>query len=425
MKISNGAMGLIFLAVIFFSCKKNSIEQNAGNAAWIKVMDDSAVYFPGKIRADAASNLFCSYNYRNYVIDSNSAIIKLDPSGNLLWRKQFDNLTIYDFMINPDGDVVIASYDAGMITLTILSSEDTTHFLLGAYPLPLVTDKIRDIVGMKISTTADGNYVISSTVFYRKNNERVSMGFIMEVTTSGVQLWMGDYFFPINEATTITGCAGAEDGYLLFGNVQKRFPAVSSFFVMKCDSKGDSLWTKFYETSNYTSTGPDSGTYHGYYCYTTDIISSGDNNFYACAYNEKYNLPNVSNLPIYTDDDNSARIMKISQEGTLIKSASLKHDFQNMAADLVRTGDNGLLIGLNPINLVGTYYLGMQSSFVARLNTNLDILSVSNIQTHYYDYLGSLCVTPDGHYAIETMIQSFGSESFLLEIIKTNENGNF
>lgn len=412
-------------AEIFFSCKKITVEQNTGDAQWIKVISDSPVYFPGKIRSDAENNLFCSYSYMDYKIDTNSAIIKLDRNGNLLCKKEFVSLAIYDFVVTGEGDAVIASYANGMITLTTVSPT-CSAVLLGSYPLPLMPGTIRDIAGMKIFITSAGNYNISGTVFYRLGDERVSMAFMMEVSKTGTKIWMQDYFFHDKEsATTITGCAPAGDGYILFGNVQYKDPAVSSFFILRCDEQGDSLWTKFYVTSSFTSTGPDSGSYHGYYCNTSDIIPSGDENFYACAFNEKYNMPNVNNLPIYTEDDNSARIMKINADGEIVDYVRLKYEFQNMAAALVRTNDNGLLIGFNPINLVGTYYVGKQSSFVARLTADLCIQSVSHIQTQYYDYLGSICSIPDGHFAIASMIQSFGKENYHLQIIKTNENGNF
>ncbi|MEO6167790.1 MAG: hypothetical protein ABIO46_12940 [Chitinophagales bacterium] len=413
------------IAEVFFSCKKISIDQSTGDAQWVKVLTDSPVYFPGKIRSDAESNLFCSYNYANYTIDTTSAIIKLDKNGILLWRKEFESLIIYDFVITPGGDAIIASYSTGMMMLTKLSAKDTSTSLLGSYPLPLDPKKIKDIFGVKLFFNDKGNYVMSGTVFFRPDNVRLSMAFLMELDTLGNQVWMQDYFFPEGTVTTVTGCAPTDDGYLLIGNIQEKDPFVSCFFILKCGATGDSSWTKFYETSWFDPAGADGGTYTGYYCYTSDIIPGGGDYFYACAYNEKYNLPNITQDPIYSIDDNSARIFKIDPDGNLIKTTPLKFDFQNMAADLVRTGDNGLLIGFNPINLVGTAYLGKQTSFVARLNADLTLLSVSNIQTHFYDYLGSICVTPDGHYAFETMIQSLGDENYLLEIIKTDENGNF
>lgn len=414
----------VLQVLIFISCKKEPIAQNTGDAQWIKVISDAPAYLPGKIRPDTENNLYCSYNYTDYKADSSSALIKLDKNGTLIWRKEFTHFTIYDFLITGENRIMMASYSNGMITLTL----DTTNELFGSYPLPIIPDDFRDLFGVKLFINSAGNYMISGTVFYRQNGKRVSLAFLTEINKDdGQKQWMQCYYFPEGPETTVTGCAEVEreSGYILIGSIQEEDTLISSFFLLRVNEFGDSLWTKVHETGSYTSTGPNSGTYHGYYCFTSDIISSADNNFYACAYNQKYNLPNINGLPAYSDDDNSARILKINADGEVIDYERLKHDFQNMAAALVLTNDGGLLIGFNPIRLVGTFYVGRQNSFIARLNSDLAVQSVSFIQNHYYDYLGSLCAMPDGHYAIQTMIQSFGNEHFYLEIIKTNKNGNF
>ncbi|MBK6485151.1 MAG: hypothetical protein IPG01_18965 [Chitinophagaceae bacterium] len=410
--------------LIFISCKKDPIGQNTGDAEWIKVISDTPARLPGKIRPDQDNNLYCSYNYTDYKADSSSALIKLDKNGKLIWRKEFTHFTIYDFLITDENRILMVSYSNGMITLTM----DTNNVMFGSYPLRIISGEFRDLLGVKLFKNSAGNYMISGTVFYRKNGERVSMAFLIEINKEdGQKIWMQHYDFPEGPEITVTGCAEVDhgSGYIMIGSIQEKVPLISSFFLLRVNEFGDSLWTKVHETSSYTSTGPDSGTYHGYYCFTSDIISSADNNFYACAYNQKYNLPNINGLPAYSDDDNSARILKINADGEVIDYERLKHDFQNMAADLVLTTDGGLLIGFNPIRLVGTFYVGKQSSFIARLNPDLTVQSVSFVQNHYYDYLGSLCAMPDGHYAIQTMIQSFGNDHFYLEIIKTNKNGNF
>ena len=53
---------LCFLSGIIFSCKENDDSVQPG-ATWVKVIEENHVYSPGRIRADASENLFCSYSY--------------------------------------------------------------------------------------------------------------------------------------------------------------------------------------------------------------------------------------------------------------------------------------------------------------------------------------------------------------------------
>src|SRR4029077_20246905 len=112
---------------IFCSCRKVSVVQNTTEPKWIKVIADSVVHFPGKIRADAQNNLYCSYNYNDAEISGTSAIVKLDTNGNIVWRTVFTNTSIFDFITTQSG-LVIASYLSGIITVTTSSYEGTDTF---------------------------------------------------------------------------------------------------------------------------------------------------------------------------------------------------------------------------------------------------------------------------------------------------------
>ena len=413
---------LVIVISIFFSCKKEDSSQNKGEAKWIKVISDLPVYNTGKIRADAQNNLYCSYNYKSYKIDTNSGIIKLDSEGNILWQRNFTSLAIYDFVINSQNNLVLVSYSSGTITLTNLSPDNTIS-TIGSYDLPLTAQKIISMITLKIFCTSTNNYNIYGSVTYKQSSttSRQGIGFIIQADTGGNLLWLKKYSFEPGVATTITGCVEISDGYLMLGNIQHTdFPIISSLFILKSNIQGDSSWIKIYPTSSYIDSA-----YHGYYCSTTDFISSGDGNFFGAGFNFRYNIPTVVTPPIYSDDDNSARLLKFNEEGDIISTTKLKYDLQNQVADLILTRGNGLMIGFNPIKLYGTFYIGNRSSFVIRLGSDLTLQSEKNIQSHYIDVFGSLCLMHDGHYAIETMIQSFGKDYYQLEIIKTDESGNF
>ena len=412
---------ILCFMILVHSCDNDSGIAPAGSVEWIKVIPDAVIYQPGKVRADSQGNLFCAYNYVDYIIDSNSAVIKLDKNGTLVWKKEFTDLIIHDFLVTPEGHLVIPSYSDGAILLTELSTDSVTR-LIGTCPLPLDANKIYGTIGMNIFPTEAG-YNISGSLYYETGNQKDRVGFMMETDSNANLLWCQAYFFPLGEPTVITGCAPTTDGYILFGNIRD-YPTMSKFFFLKTDAGGvvtEPVIT--YQTSSYEI---DKDSFIGYFCNTSEIIPSGDGNFYACAYNDRFNIPTVASSPIFSADDNSARVMKITPEGEVCIEQKLHGDFQNLVIDLVRREeDNGLLVGVNPMPLIGVGYLGKQNSYIARLNSDLEIQSISNIQDHYMDYLGSICRMPDGHYAYELMIQSFGNPAYKLEIVKADDTGIF
>ena len=410
-----------FAAGIFASCKKISVTNNTG-AEWIKVISDSNVRLVGKIRADAQNNLYCSYNYKDSVISDYSAIVKLDAKGNILWRKEFTDLSIYDFVVTPENDVVIPSYSDGMITLIKLSSDSGTRSSGTPYALPSAAASFK-IVGMKIFITADHNYNISGTL---KKGSKKRIGFMMKMSFADAGIWGKTFTFQssADSTTTLTGCAEISSEFYLFGNTQMDSPKTSYFFIMKTEAVGDSMWTRTYSTSSYN---PGDSSYWGYYCWTSDLIPSGDGYLFGCAYNVEYNVVNQTGISVSTYDDKSARIFKFSLMGDTVESAHVKLTEQNEVADLLLKKDGGLFIGLNPNVLGDVSIVFERNSFIAQVSSNptLAVQSMTPIQSQYADYLSSVCAMPDGHYAIETMIQSLGGDHYRLEVIKTDENGNF
>ncbi len=416
---------VFLLSGIFFSCTKIVDLQHAGDAQWIQVVTDSSVTYTGKIRADASDNLYCSYNYKDEKISDSSGILKLDANGNLVWRIQYDAISIFDFLVLTSGQIIIASSKDSTVTIYSVPTDSGATTKIGSTQLPIVGKPISGVSAMKIFES-DGGYNLSGTISLDPKKSKIisAAGFQMQITNSVDDVWKHAYYFSnadtVHTATSITGCAKKSDGYLLFGNCQDVFPAVSRFFVMNCNSTGDSLYTTFYPTSTYDA---DADTFGGYYCGTSDILKSGEN-YFGCAFNVLYNTAGQVPVPVYNNDDNSARVFKFDANGNISSRDSFKFDFQNQVADFIVKDDGGLLIGLNPNKLGNFSIVGKRNSFVANLDANLKLQSAQYLQTQFTDYLGALCKMKNG-YAVESMIQSFGKEHYRLEIIKTDENGNF
>jgi hypothetical protein len=298
--------------------------------------------------------------------------------------------------------------------------------------LPFVDGNIiSGMLGMKILITVDG-YHLSGTASLLTPG--VTAGFAIKLNMVGAEVWEHSYIFPqqADAGTSITGSAETDGGFILFGNVQTDLKSItetspsmsiSKFFIMQSNKTGDTIpGTTFYTTSNYNDSLK---TYSGYYCGTSDIIDGEDGYYYACAFNTLFNTPSQFPFAVYTDDDNSARIFKISDEDSLVDSIRVKFDVQNQVADLVKKNDGGLFIGFNPFRQGNFAFVGERHSFIANVSSGFQLQNVSSIQNQYSDYLGSVYLMPDRHYAIETMIQSLGKEHNKLEVIKTDENGNF
>lgn len=417
---ANQIISIPFLSlVILTSCNHPSTEPEAD---WIKVVTENHVYEPGQIRTDHAGNIFCSYNYASYGLDTHFAIIKLDRYGTVITKQEISDLTVYEFEMSEEGEPILASYENGIVTLSKLTNalgDSPAEF--GSFTLPVEVNKIKQ-PNLRLIVQADGSYLVAGSFLHTKNPSKC-LGFLIQFDRDGVVI-MGDTIvlseFP--PLAFVTGCAEASDGYVLFGSTQYQNPSYSSYFICKTDFSGNILCMKKDTTSWYFA---DVDSTAGYYCETSDLIPAPDGEtFYGCAYNVRFNIPFQVN-PLYTTDDNSARVFQFDACGEIRNSTSIKLDDQNQVMDLIVMPNSDLLVAINPFSLIGVYYSGQQNSFAARLSSALTLKSVQQFQTNYMDYLSSMSVMPDGSIVYESAIQSFGGDGFRLQVTKSDENGNF
>ena len=415
---------LCFLSGIIFSCKENDDSVQPG-ATWVKVIEENHVYSPGRIRADASENLFCSYSYTGYDNDSSSAMVKLDSQGNVAGQQDFPGLAIYDFQLNEAGEPMAAGFENGIVSMMKLSASlDEEPLQMGSYTLPLDPTKIRKLNGLKMLKQADGHFLLYGTVRYTKNPYNGWMAFFAGFDAGGSFEWDDTmYLSDQNHVSAITGCAESEDGFVFLGyNQFPGFPVSSEFFIMKTDFKGQVVCDTSYVTVQYDSMD---SSYSGYYCETSDVIPALDGqSFYGCAFNVRFNIPFFAGQ-VNTSDDNSARIFRLDACGNILARDSVKVDEQNQVSDLLLMKNGDLLLGINPYPLFGVYYTGQQNASITMLNSQLDFQSAENLQTKYMDYVSSMCNLSDGAVAIETIIQSFGGDGYRLQVTKTDKNGNF
>lgn len=414
----------VFISAMLLSCSKQVTLPDPSAAQWIKVFTDSPVYMVGKIRADAEGNLYASYNHKDVATGSPGAILKTDASGTFVWRLEYPHRSVYDFHLLDESDkLLVVSANSNAITLTTVTTTTHDTAFIGAYPLPDPGIGINGIKNAKLLVTKSGNYNLSGTMLL-DSKINSSAGFMMEINGPANQLLWSHawYFSPFNAGgTSITGCTETTDGFMLIGNVQGTAPPLSQFFILCTDATGDTLFSKHYYTSSYDTA---QNSFSGYYCETSDIAPMDDGNFFAPAFNLLYNNSNQLPYPIFTTDDNSARLFRISPSGDTLGSERLKQAKQNQVIDFVPK-DNGWFLGLNPSTLDYFGGIGERYAFCTTLDDDLVPQNTTVINSYYTNYLSSVYPTPDGFFATLSMVQSLGTGHYYLQLIKTGENGSF
>ncbi len=173
---------------------------SVGNTLWIKTYGGSKPEYPNCILKSNDGNYFIVGFSQSYGGgDQDIYLIKINPSGDLIWSKTYGGPG------NEDGQEILA--------------------------------------------TDDGNYVINSTS-NSLNLANTDMELI-KIDTAGVMIWTKNYGYP----TTYESCRSVrkclDGGFILAGKTAPGINSVSKMYLVKTNSLGDTVWTKTYG-------GPDS-----------------------------------------------------------------------------------------------------------------------------------------------------------------------
>lgn len=344
--------------------------------------------FPQGISATADGGAVIA-GYRNTASDSANYLLRIAANGSAMWTRDIvspDDRLIRDVVVAPNGDIVTcgdarptggggAGWDMWV----------TRYDSLGNILWEVILSRAGYDAAKKVRIANDGNIMVFGTEdsFSSAKNKLYKLN-----VANGNVLWQKVHPYmgttqPASFATTSDG------GFLLsgifWGAVTNN---VSRLYVIKCDSGGDTLWTKNYLTRELTR----SYTLHENNCGQVALLSQ-----------EQYTWPVV---------------MLLDSIGNEIWSQQLSID--KYLTDLIVTPDSGIVIagswGPDTLN---------SGPYLARMNKNGDIFSNQITGTLYEDANGN-CLYDSGELTFpNALIQVTNQATSLPEFTTTDNLGNY
>jgi len=176
--------------------------------------------------------------------NSDFYILKVDPNGNLIWRKTWCGR-------NFDEANAIVEVEDGYLVLGY-----TMSFGSGSKDVALVKFNkngnviwyktyggTKDDVGNRIEKTRDGNFIIvGSTLFYGTDGDV----YVIKVNPNGDVLWER-YYGGDSEDEGECIRATSDGGYIISGNTRSFGVSGTAVYLIKLDSYGNLLWQKEYD----------------------------------------------------------------------------------------------------------------------------------------------------------------------------------
>jgi hypothetical protein len=182
------------------------------------------------------------------VTDCDVFVMKTDASGNLLWSKQFGgNKPDYTYAMceTSDGNYFITGYSESF------SGGDQDVYLIKMDPSGnLLWQKTYgswgNDEGREIIHTSDDNYVIVGTMGPATGSLTSQDAFLIKIDLSGTILWQKYYGGSNKEyGNSVKQCS--DGGYILTGQTLS-WGQNGDTYIVRTNSSGDTLWTKMHSS---------------------------------------------------------------------------------------------------------------------------------------------------------------------------------
>lgn len=173
----------------------------------------------------------------------------IDSLGNTLWSKDFPSLSLIsaaDINLLPNGDLLLLN-----------------NIYPGGVPAPdiqiIKTDPAGEIIwttewgssgwetGNRIFVTSNGDILIPGKIESNQLGSDITDGLLLCIDGDGTVLWYKIYGSEFNIEDEVTDVLETDDGgYLICGNNRFYSPRNYSGWLIKTDSIGDTLWTRYF-----------------------------------------------------------------------------------------------------------------------------------------------------------------------------------
>jgi hypothetical protein len=191
-------------------------------------------------------------------------LLRIDPVGDILWAQTYgggDNDYGYDIFLTPDGGSVLAgetsSFGAGKSDIYLIKTDVDGDTLWTRTYGGADWDK-----GYSVDGTMDGGFVVVG--YTNSSGAGLSDIYLVRTDSIGDTLWTKTYGGE-NFDCGYSVVQASDSGYVLTGYTGSYGSGWSSVYIIKTDSKGDTLWTKVYggtdEDLGHCITEGSGGTY--------------------------------------------------------------------------------------------------------------------------------------------------------------------
>jgi hypothetical protein len=398
--------------LLMVSCNKQPSSSPGNSYQTVRLYSDSLITTPYNIVA-GNNILLMSYETLFYPTEQ-STVMATDNKGVVLWKCPIANNIITDILINGDGSYILVGCNPDLtLSPLYLYNLNSAGNVVASYPFTLPFGTNWEFFGTSIYIikSVTGNNLIYGYYIDLNDANNEFKGFVMECDNSGNMLWVNTYYFPqsVLEATVISDAVITSDGGYLFCGYLETLN--SRFFLMKTDSKGDTLWTKFYNTGEVNPVTRIGAPYCGG---TSSLIPLNTGNY----------LLFIGPTPFgdYNSANPSEWIYTVSPSGDSLNSRHFNFAADNYPVQAIMNNKGNIYALMDQTSNLNTSSNGFfpQNTTFESLNANLTINSYGYFQTIYTDYFQSLCFTSDGNIACFGMIQSEGKNYFKPELIITS-----
>lgn len=359
----------LYIFVNVLSAQDNSI-------LWEQTYDAGYFEYTESVIEDSDSCLLiCGNSYNTATYDENILLIKTDNLGSLLWQKIYggERSDVARSVFQPDDSCYLVIGNTNSFKNSI---DDHDIFILKLtlegdtlWTKSVGTDSTSEKAFSSIITSDDNILVVGMEYSI---SDFIQKMLLIKMDQNGNVIWKKTYGGGIAE----TGQCVIEtaNGFLIAGETSSfgtGTPFYTNIYLVKTDSNGDSLWTRFYG--------------HTWFDYSRSIIKTGDNNYIVAGWFAT-NGSEVSDF----------YALKIEANGDTAWTKLYGGIGYDYCYNIVKTGENEFLL-IGNTNSIGA---GSYDMFLVSINADGDTIYTKTIGTSIYESAKGALKTSDGNYLI-------------------------
>jgi hypothetical protein len=314
---------------------------------------------------DAAANAITPTSDGNFIIAGYtnylSYLLKINPNGDTLWTKTYDDTNGKANAIIPtsDGDFIVAGttgslgYNSKVFLLKIKPNGDKlwTRTYGGT----------SDCCAQTITITSDGNFIISGSTFL--HDEVREDLYLLKVKPNGDILWTKTYG-GTNGGLAQKIMPTSDGNFIIAGYTYN-----SQIYLLKINPNGDTLWTKTY------------GEFGGRFAQT--ITTTSDGNFIVAG------IESPSGSEVW-----NVYLLKIKPNGDTLWTKTYKETENYEVYAIESTSDGNFIVG----GAITSYGAGTGVVYLMKIKPNGDTLWTKTYAGIGYQVAYAITPTLDGNF---------------------------